>query len=394
MSEITHIASDETLQGISSTLESMAGYATLEDRISSLNSTYLANESIVETVGSPVYVDDVTPYAAYGITDSGWYVFCRVMSPDGERVTSSTAITGAAGYIANLGDNHVDLAVRFGVTAQSQKVVIEWGNNTDCIVFKATDLAINNLDYRVTFYVYDIADFATWEYKVATGTYAELVGYYTLEGDEYTQIEVTTGDTVPNYYVQVVSYALTADETFQSGTTYYTYDGTAYTVAEVTTGEAVTANTYYVQSTTYELVEGGSTFEAGITYYTYNGTTYTAVETVTTGDTVPDNVYQHSKVTFEGMTRNITYRCNTTIDCPVVFVLPEVEDDGHGCWFEIRFRHAGSYSSTLQVPEGVKVATEHTQAETKGINMVDLHYSDVAGAKVWRFMNTHSSIPA
>ena len=94
------------------------------------------------------------------------------------------------------------------------------------------------------------------------------------------------------------------------------------------------------------------------------------------------------------MTRNITYVCNTVIDCPSEFILPEIEDDGHGAWFEIRFRHSGSFSSTLVPPDGVKIATEHTQAETAGINMVNLHYNTVGGVKLWRFMNTHSSIPA
>ena len=70
-----------------------------------------------------------------------------------------------------------------------------------------------------------------------------------------------------------------------------------------------------------------------------------------------------------------------------------VEDDGHGAWYEIRLRHSGSFSSTLVVPEGVKVATEHTQAETAGMNMVDLHYMSIDGVKLWRFMNTHSSLP-
>ena len=124
----------------------------------------------------------------------------------------------------------------------------------------------------------------------------------------------------------------------------------------------------------------------------YKGEEYTAAE-VTAGEAIPA-YYKHSKVTFEGMTRNITYRCNTPIDCPMVFNLPEIEDETHGCWYEIRFQHTGSFSSTLNVPEGVKVATEHTQAETKGMNMVDLHYTSIGGLKLWRFMNTHSSIPA
>jgi hypothetical protein len=142
-------------------------------------------------------------------------------------------------------------------------------------------------------------------------------------------------------------YELTTDETFVDGTTYYTKDGNDYVEAEVTAGEHVPA------------------------------------------------FFVHSKVRFEGMTRNITYRCDTMIDCPVEFVLPDIEDNCHGAWFEIRFRHSGSFSSTLIPPSSdVRVATEHTQAETAGMNMVDLHYSDTAGAKVWRFMNTHSNFTA
>ena len=41
------------------------------------------------------------------------------------------------------------------------------------------------------------------------------------------------------------AYALTEDETFQSGKTYYTKSGDVYTEASVTEGEAVTPNTYY-----------------------------------------------------------------------------------------------------------------------------------------------------
>jgi len=40
------------------------------------------------------------------------------------------------------------------------------------------------------------------------------------------------------------------------------------------------------------------------------------------------------------------------------------------------------------------VATEHTQAEAKGMNMVDLHYTVIGDTKLWRFMNTHSTVPA
>ena len=281
---------------------------TVVNRVAPLNNTQFAVGAVIEAVGTPIYIDDVTDYAAYGITEAGWYVFSRIATKEGTVVTAGTTVTGAAGYIATIGEDHIDVAVKFDVAAVSQPVTITWAaGNTETFVFKATDLAIRNLDYRVTFYVYDIDEFATWEY------------------------------------------ALTTDETFADGKYYYTKDeNDAYTLAEVTVGEAIPADTYY----------------------------------------------NHSKVTFEGMTRNITYVCNTPIDCPVVFNLPEIEDETHGCWFEIRFRHTGTYSSTLIVPEGVKVATEHTQSETAGMNMVDLHYTVVDDTKIWRFMNTHSTIPA
>lgn len=276
-------------------------------RVVSLDDTALAIGTVIEAVGVPAYVNDVSEFSEYGITETGWYIFARISAEPGVRVDESTRIEGAAGYIALTGEDYIDVAVRFAVAAVSQKVTIDWGAYVDTFIFKAGDLAVRNLDYQVTFYVYDIDPFATWEY------------------------------------------ALTTDETFIQGKTYYTKDGDEYTEAEVTVGEAVPADTYYV----------------------------------------------HSKVIFEGMTKNITYRFNHIVDCPIEFILPEIEDDCHGAWFEIRFRHDGEYSVTLVPPSAdVKIATEHTQKETAGINMVDLHYSSVGGAKVWRFMNTHSSFTA
>lgn len=276
-----------------------------EHRVIPLNDTVLAQGIVVETVGIPVYVSDISLYSDFGITDTGWYVFARVYSRDGAPVIESTTITGDAGHIMVIGNAYIDVAVHFGVTAEAQKVVIDWGSYEDEIVFTAPDLAIRNLDYRTTFYVYDIEPFITWQY------------------------------------------ALTEDATFAEGKKYYTKDGDTYTLAEVTTGAAVTADTYY----------------------------------------------NHSKLHIEGMTRNITYRLDEIVDCPSEIVLPEIEDDTHGCWFEIQMRHSGSYSMTLLPPTGVKVATEHTQAESAGMNMIDLHYLNIDGVKLWRFMNTHSTIP-
>lgn len=267
--------------------------------------TDLVSENIVEVKGIPPYIDDVSDYADYGLTDTGWYVFAWIIGSAGAKVTPETTVTGAAGWIAVPGADCVGVAVQFDVAAQSQRVTVNWGESVDVVTFKATDLAVRNLDYRTTFYVYDIAPYVTW------------------------------------------SYALTTDTTFVANKQYYTKDGDTYTLAEVTAGAEVPAETYY----------------------------------------------NHSKLHFEGMTRNITYRLDEIVDCPSEIVLPEIEDDIHGAWFEIQMRHSGSYSMTLLPPEGVKIATEHTQAETAGMNMVDLHYLNIDGIKLWRFMNTHSTIP-
>lgn len=275
-------------------------------RVTSLNDTPLASDIVIEAVGVSVYVEDVVDYADFGISETGWYVFARIAAPAGVTVTADTAVEGAAGYIAEEGTDHVDVAVRFEVAAMSQTVRVAWGDATDTFVFKNTDLAVRNLDYRTTFYVYDLAPFVTWTYTVASGTFAANKNYYTEE------------------------------------------DG-VYTLAEVTAGAAIPADTYYV----------------------------------------------HSKLHIEGMARNITYSLNDMVDCPVEVALPEIADDGHGAWFEFQLRHNGEYSFTLLPPTGdVKAGTAQTQKITTGINVVDLHYTNVYGAKIWTLINTHSNIPA
>ena len=280
-------------------------------RVATLNQTPLESGNTVDASGIPVYVSDPAVYSAYGITATGWYVFARISAPDGVTAGAMTAVTGAAGAIITPGAGYVDVAVRFEVAAVSATVTVTWdASHTDRFVFRATDLAVRNLDYRTTFYVYDLAPFVTWTYD------------------------------------------LTTDATFVAGSHYYTESGGVYT----------------------EAVEG---------------TDWTA------GEAVPaDTYYKHSKLHIEGMARNVTYQLDTPVDCPSEIVLPAIEDDGTGAWFEMRFRHTGSFSSTLlPQDETVKVATEHTQAETAGMNMVDLHYMSVGGVKIWRFMNTHSTIP-
>lgn len=624
-------------------------------KVTSLTDAEIALGTIVETIGTPVYVEDVSEYADYGITEPGWYAICRVTAAGGTKVTGVLSVEGAAGYVATIGEDHVDIAVLFGVAAESQKVVINWGDYKDTFVFKATDLAVRNLDYRVTFYVYDADDFATWHYKrstdavfvgtkyyteengvytqaavkahdhvpegtyythayvlaedevfqdgtvyyskegsvytpvevvpgdplvpegadqapvyyvdqwtlttdlrfvgtryyaehdgaheqiavkagepcsfynkvityplpgtvafvgteywtpdesdlgyaraavlageeipageyfthaylklTAAGKFAEGVRYYKLVGTEYELQEVTVGasyaknvyyidqwteqsgvfagtayylkqggnyvqvpvfggETIPAaYYTQAINYALTADETFAVGKTYYIRNGNAFVEAEVVAGEAVTVGTYYEQIISWPQATG--TFEDGVTYYTAPAGVYTVAE-ATVGETIPDDEYcvqliswpqdiddefnanetyytyidgeyvevyavpgakipanlVHDKVVIQGLVRNVTYRLNEIVDCPMEFVLPEIEDDCHGAWFEIRCRHAGAYSMTLTPPENVKIATEHTQKETAGVNMINLHYTVVDGIKIWRFMNTHSGIPA
>lgn len=318
-------------------------------RVSPLENSAIASGNVIEAVGIPAYVEDVTEYSEYGITDTGWYIFARIESEDGETVSASTIITGAAGVIAEIGSDHIDVAVRFDVAAQSRAVTIDWGGTTEAYIFKATDLAVRNLDYRTTFYVYDLARFVSWTFApTKDATVADGKKYYTKSGNTYTLAELTTGAACVCYYELVdEAYVLTEDATFVDGKTYYTTtDGTTYTEATVTAGEAV-----------------------------------------------PTAYYNHSKLTIQGMTRNITYRLDETIDCPSEVILPAIEDETHGCWFEFQLRHSGKYSMTLTVPEGVKVATEHTQAEDTGFNLIDLHYMCIDNIKMWRFMNTHSSIP-
>ncbi|MBO4926081.1 MAG: collagen-like protein [Clostridia bacterium] len=278
------------------------------NRVSSLNDVPLAGIQVIDAVGAPVYVGDVTQYAAYGLTDTGWYVFARILAPDGAAVSQQTAVSGAAGSICTVGADHVDVAVRFSVAAVSQIVTVAWSASVqDAFVFKATDLAVRNLDYRSTFYVYDIAPYRTW------------------------------------------TYALTTDATFVAGKNYYTESGGEYTLAEVTAGDTVPANTYYV----------------------------------------------HTKLTFSGMIRNVTYRLNEIVDAPVEVALPAVPDDGYGAWFEIQLRFDANRSVTLLPPDNtVKVGAANTQGLTAGINVLDMTFSQVDGVKLWTLLNTHTNIPA
>jgi hypothetical protein len=184
------------------------------------------------------------------------------------------------------------------------------------------------------------------------------------------------------------AYALTVDETFQDGKVYY--KKSLYAAATVTAGEAVTAETYF--ESVYSLVED-ETFQEGVAYYAYQGGTYALAE-VTAGDSVPKVFYHdHHTVTFAGMTRNITYRLDALVDCPVEIVLPEIQDDGYGAWFEMQLRTDAGHSVTLVPPtKSVKIAKNTlVSMGTNAVNTLDLQYTDVDDVQIWRCMNTQSS---
>lgn len=447
------------------------GGGSASGRVSTLNSVPLVSGNTVEQIGTPIYVSDVSEYADYGITETGWYTFARLTAREGTWVTAQTTVTGAAGHIATVGSNHIDLAVRYEVAAQSVPVTVDWGGSVDCVIFRATDLAIRNLDYRTTFYIYDLAPFCLWTYaKASVASLASGVQYYERHGDVYTLTDNPSGTAVPTYYehsyaeftgatfasgvtyyvvedgeyvdAQVTAgdyrvpyedhYVLTSDATFADGKTYYVLDTETgqYTVAEVTTGDAVTADTYhehsYVQTTDTVWVDGkayyrrnADTYAAwqlvageslptyyrdsyaattddyahdGKTYYTLSSGTYTPAELE---DGAPLCYYTHTALRLEGMARNVTYKLDTIIDCPITVILPEVPEDGYGAWFEFMLRYKDEYSMTLTPPDAsVKVATDTTPKQNQGINVIDLHYESVAGSKVWRLVNTHSTYTA
>lgn len=367
-------------------------------RVTSLDSTVFAMGYGIDVSGIPVYVEDVTQYSSFsGLTDPGWYIFARITPPEG-MTPENPAVSWlqedevATRFGAN--GSYIDLAIRFEVAAQSKVITITWkagvSSTAETFIFRADDLAIRNLDYRTTFYVYDIDEFATWTMGVtADAAFKAGKTYYLLEDDEYTAAEVTAGETIPVYYVD--RYALTEDAAFAEGKTYYTFDGSAYSEAVVTAGADVQANIYYEHA--YVRTEDAA-FVSGKTYYTVSEGEYTAAE-VTAGEDVPPAYYEHTKLTFEGMTRNVTYRFNQLVDAPIEIIMPEIEDDGYGAWFEIQMQYDTSHSCTLVMPsDDVKAGTAQTQAQTKGINVMDLHYTNVNGRKTWTLINTHSNLPS
>ena len=238
-------------------------------RVISLTGTQLASGSVIEAVGIPTYVSDVTQYAPYGITETGWYIFARVLTKSGEAIEAGVTVDGADGAIITAGNDHVDIAVRFEVASMSKAVTINWGTYTETYIFKATDLAVRNLDYRTTYYVYDLAPYATWVYRRSADLVFSGTKYYVMDNGEYVQAAVKARTPIPadTYYTH--SYVMTEDTVFVDGTNYYTKEGTVYTQAEVVAGEEIPASTYYVDQWTL-----ASGYFAGKAYYVDNNGTY------------------------------------------------------------------------------------------------------------------------
>ena len=238
-------------------------------RVISLTGTQLASGSVIEAVGIPTYVSDVTQYAPYGITETGWYIFARVLTKSGEAIEAGVTVDGADGAIITAGNDHVDIAVRFEVASMSKPVTINWGTYTETYIFKATDLAVRNLDYRTTYYVYDLAPYATWVYRRSADLVFSGTKYYVMDNGEYVQAAVKARTPIPadTYYTH--SYVMTEDTVFVDGTNYYTKEGTVYTPAEVVAGEEIPASTYYVDQWTL-----ASGYFAGKAYYVDNNGTY------------------------------------------------------------------------------------------------------------------------
>ena len=396
-------ASNETVAGMTTQISEVVSTIT-NSRVTSLDNTVFEQGNGIDVAGIPTFVEDVEQYVAYGLTEPGWYIFARIKAPNGVTVTRWTVISsevvssGSYVFVAayEAGDDHIDIAVKFDVAAVSRKVTIGWNpympGMSETFVFRASDLAVRNLDYRTTFYVYDIDEFASWEYGQTEDTaISEGKTYYVMSGSEYIAADVTAGTPITIYYTR--SYRLTEDETFQAGTTYYVKNGVRFVEdPSVVVGATIPAGAYYVVDRYYQC--SGALAE-GNTYYIKSGDTYTVAEIDwQQGAPVSMLLYEHKKLTFEGMTRNVTYRFNQTVDCPIEFILPEIPDDGYGAWFEVQMQYNGTYSCELVMPsDDIKAGTAQTQKQSKGINVMDLHYTNVNGRKTWTLINTHSNLP-
>ena len=120
--EVTEpVVLDKTGVRIAKALETMANKS---NRVTSLNGTPLKDGAkVIEAIGIPVYVEDVSQYSAYGITEKGWYIFARIGAPDGVSVSNVTTVTGANAIVV-VGADYVDVAVMFDVAAMAKVVVI------------------------------------------------------------------------------------------------------------------------------------------------------------------------------------------------------------------------------------------------------------------------------
>lgn len=180
--------------------EEIASKVRFERRITPISES-VDIDHVYETVGCPEYINtsDLIKYSSFGLSESGWYLFARINSRYGESVSEGFSIVGASGVITPLiGSDHVDIAVRFGVIAESQRVIVNWGASEEIFVFKATDLAIRNLDYRVTFYLYNIDDYCEWTYEITTDTkFVKDKGYYKLIDGQYVKQDVRTDEAIP-----------------------------------------------------------------------------------------------------------------------------------------------------------------------------------------------------
>lgn len=175
--------------------------STYASRVSSLDSNNVSDH-IVECSGDLTYIDstNMSQHSEYDLTESGWYAFARISAKPDQKIKSGWSIAGGKYITPSINDTHVDVAVRFGVVAQSQTVIVNWGDETESFTFKATDLAVRNLDYRVTFYQYDLEPYCTWTWGVASGTATTAKSYYKLIDGEYVKQTGVSGTLPANTY--------------------------------------------------------------------------------------------------------------------------------------------------------------------------------------------------
>lgn len=197
---------DSTGRRIAENLADIRGEATPARRVATLMEGHdMASGRVVNVAGIPNYIEeeDISDYSSYGITESGWYAFARIFAKPLDPVAVGFSVTGAYYITPSIGADHVDVAVKFGVAAETKKVIVNWGEIQEPFYFQAVDLAIRNMDYRVTFYQYDLNPYCTWTWAAASGTFSADKSYYKLIDGEYVKdTTVVTGQTIPasTYY--------------------------------------------------------------------------------------------------------------------------------------------------------------------------------------------------